>query len=175
MELQTDCFPQHVEPARAYRPAHDLWVITSFFNSQQYSSKYKNFILFRDSLERSGVNYLVVECAFKGQPFTIPASSRVLRVRSQSILWQKERLLNIAISALPQECTKVAWIDCDVLFEKESWAIETSSLLESYVVVQPFESCVRLPKDSRSYEGAGECYESFASVRLLADRQYSSG
>ena len=80
MELQTDCFPQHVEPARAYRPAHDLWVITSFFNSQQYSSKYKNFILFRDSLERSGVNYLVVECAFKGQPFTIPASSRVFHV-----------------------------------------------------------------------------------------------
>jgi hypothetical protein len=157
-------FSQDIKPAQVYQPAKDLWIITSFFNSQNYATKRDNYNKFILSLEKSGINYLVVECAFGDQPFTLPDSHQVLQVRAQSILWQKERLLNIATSHLPASCTKVAWVDCDVLFENESWAIETSRLLDYQAVVQPFDFAIRLPRGVSSYKGEGERWESFAAV-----------
>lgn len=159
-----DSFSQDTKPVRIYQPADDLWIITSYFNSQNYSTKYINYTLFIDSLEKSNINYLVIECVFNDQPFTLPDSSNILKVRSKSILWQKERLLNVAANSLPPSCTKIAWIDCDIFFENENWAVEASKLLDSYKVIQPFDSVIRLPKGAFSYEGAGDRWESFASV-----------
>ncbi len=56
----------------------------------------------------------------------------------RDVLWQKERLLNIGVQQLPDDCDKVAWLDADVLFARRDWAQETARLLESYVAVQPF-------------------------------------
>ncbi|WP_448698235.1 hypothetical protein ACFGVR_15560 [Mucilaginibacter sp. AW1-3] len=162
--VQTKELFKVTRPAYVYQSVSDLWVITSFFNAQNYSSKYKNYQLFAESLENSGINYLVVECAFDEQPHTLPDSPNILKVRSKSILWQKERLLNIAIASLPAECVKVAWVDCDVFFENEFWAVETSKLLNEYKVVQPFDRVIRLPNGVLSYKGSGEIYESFAAV-----------
>ena len=161
---QPNILLQDVIPAQIYKSVDDLCVVTSFFNSQNYSTKYANYTAFINSLERSGINYLVIECAFKDQSFTLPSSPNVLKVRSKSILWQKERLLNVAISHLPTSCTKVAWVDCDILFENELWAVETSKLLDSYNVVQPFDSVIRLPRAASYYAGDGFRWESFASV-----------
>lgn len=145
-------------------PADDLWVVTCYFNSSNFITKYENYLLFIASLERSAINYLVIECAFDDQSFSLPESPNVMKVRSDSIVWQKERLLNMAVAVLPDACKKVAWIDCDVFFENEAWATETSALLDHHAVVQPFEYVVRLPRNEDHYAGRGECYESFAAV-----------
>lgn len=166
---------QNIKPAQVYQPVKDLWVITSFFNSQNYATKRANYNEFIDSLERSGINYLVIECAFGDQPFTLPSSHRVLHVRAQSILWQKERLLNIATSHLPVSCTKVAWVDCDVLFENELWAVETSQFLECQTIVQPFNFAIRLPRGVSYYQGEGERWESFAAVYQRRPRELPVG
>ncbi len=157
-------FSQNIQPAKIYQRVEDLWVITSFFNSKNYVTKRANYEVFIDSLERSGINYLVVECAFGDQLFTLPISQRVIQVRAKSILWQKERLLNIAVSHLPANCAKVAWIDCDVLFENEFWAVETSNLLDSHAVVQPFDVAIRLPRGASNFQGEGQHWQSFAAV-----------
>jgi hypothetical protein len=72
--------------------------------------------------------------------------------------------LNVALGRLPASCTKVAWVDCDVLFENPEWASETSRLLETFAVVQPFESVIRLPRGHTSYQGEGDCWQSFGAV-----------
>ena len=153
-----------VAPAQTYRRTADLWVIASYFNSNGFETKLKNYELFADSLRRSCIPYLIVECVFPGQSFTLPASPNVIRTHAGAVMWQKERLLNIAVSRLPPECTKVAWLDCDVLFENPRWAVEASSLLDTVPVVQLFEHVIRLPKGFTSYEGNGEIWEGFASV-----------
>jgi len=79
-------------------------------------------------------------------------------------MWQKERLLNIAISHLPSQCKKVAWLDCDVLFENHDWAKETSLMLNYYKVIQPFKEAIRLPRNATSYNGIGERYNSFGYI-----------
>ena len=35
----------------------------------------------------------------------------MLRLRGSGVMWQKERLLNIAALTLPASCTKIAWLE----------------------------------------------------------------
>ncbi len=57
---------------------------------------------------------------------------------------QLESLLNLAIEALPEDCDKVAWLDCDYLFDSPNWWTKTADLLEQYAVIQPFGYVLRL-------------------------------
>src|SRR5689334_20197618 len=124
-------------------PASDLYVITSYFNPANFATKRKNFDLF---LERLGdLNHLVVECSFGDIPFDLSPSPNILQVRAKDVMWQKERLLNVAIQHLPPTCAKVAWIDCDVLFTSPAWSIDATKLLDTYPVIQLFEEIIRLP------------------------------
>ena len=87
-----------------------------------------------------------------------------MRVRGRDVMWQKERLLNVAIENVPLEFTKIAWLDCDLLFANENWAGETSRLLDRYPVVQPFETVVRLPRGVIRIQADGERWTSFAAA-----------
>lgn len=144
-------------------PADDLWVITTYFNSARYASRRANYDLFAEGLARQGVSCLTVECAFGDEPFALPASPRLLRRRSPAVLWQKERLLNVALAALPPHVTKVAWLDADVLFQNPSWALDASRMLERHDVVQLFESVVRLPRGRTEDDGTGESWVGFVA------------
>jgi hypothetical protein len=150
--------------ASKYSHTNDLWIISCFYNSNSYKSKPLNFNMFLEKIEAANLNYLIVECAFKTQPFSLKKSKNILRIRTPDIMWQKERLLNIALDNLPTRCKKIAWVDCDILFENPDWAIETAEKLKYYKIVQPFKEAVRLPKETIQYEGIGERYESFGYV-----------
>ena len=47
-------------------------------------------------------------------------------------------MLNIGIGKLPKECTKICWLDCDLIFHNSDWIHDTSKLLNKYDMVQPF-------------------------------------
>jgi len=79
-------------------------------------------------------------------------------------MWQKERLLNLAIARLPASCTKVAWVDCHVIFVDGDWAEKTSKLLETFPVVQPFDRVIRLPRGHDAYRGEGDLWPGFVAV-----------
>src|SRR4029079_13310383 len=115
-------------------------------------------------LAYSDITHRVVECAFGDAPFELPESAAVLRVRARDVMWQKERLLNLAVAALPAACTKVAWIDADILFAEPNWAAETSRRLDDFPIVQPFDRVVRLPRGATAFTGAGDAWPGFAAV-----------
>ncbi|MBI3633739.1 MAG: hypothetical protein HY226_05630 [Candidatus Vogelbacteria bacterium] len=147
-----------------YKRAEGLWVITPYFNPCGYKRREFNYKVFARALERSGIPLLTIECAFGDQSFTLPESHDIVRVRSNSLLWQKERLMNLAISWLPKACTAVAWADCDLLFGNPNWAVDTMRLLEKVPVVQLFETCNRLPEENLANRAGGDVCRSFASV-----------
>ncbi|MDP1689644.1 MAG: hypothetical protein Q8L52_00320 [bacterium] len=130
-----------------YEDAPLLWVITVYYNPCGYKSRRSTYDTFIRTMRSSGINVLTVECAFGDDPFELPPSHDVIKIRSKSLLWQKERLINIGASYLPDTCKYVAWVDCDVVFQNRNWARETCELLSgSYTVVQPWEICLRLAK-----------------------------
>ena len=159
-----------VRAADFYAPANDLWIVTCYFNPQSYATRLENYHRFKSAFERSGARFVTVECAFDNQPFVLPGPN-VISVRASDVMWQKERLLNLAISRLPSECRKVAWLDCDVLFQNPNWLVQTSRLLDHFALVQPFREVVLLAKEQISCSAESVLYaESFGRCSVQSQK-----
>lgn len=146
----------------------DTWVITCYFNPLGYRTRRANFIQFASSLAAQGAPLLVVEMAGPTGHFDLDEGSyNCIRVNGDGLMWQKERMLNLALRSLPQQCRKVAWVDADIIFESPDWLKLTSEALERDVVVQPFSQGVRLPPGHIRYNGESQeesgITESFAA------------
>jgi hypothetical protein len=143
-----------------------LWGIAAYFNPLRSRRRLANYQAFRRHLT---VPLLTVELSF-GAEFELSRNSAeiLIQVREGDILWQKERLLNLALDALPPECSTVAWLDTDVIFERADWAQETSRLLDVEALVMPFENVYELGPDDRAPRRAG-AYRSGRSLPALIE------
>jgi hypothetical protein len=112
-----------------------LWAITSYFNPAGYATRLANFGEFR---RRLTVPLVAVEASFDGRFALGPGDAEVLvQLRARDVLWQKERLLNVALTHLPPECEQVAWLDCDVVLS-EDWPQRARDALGRHALVQLF-------------------------------------
>jgi hypothetical protein len=163
--LQEQSVQVPTEAFAKYTQTPDLWVITVYYNPCRFQSRRATYDAFIHTMRASKVNVLTIECAFGEEPFELSNEyNDVLQLRSASLLWQKERLVNIAASFLPSNCKYVAWIDCDVLFLNFDWTLECCELLaNSCAVVQLWETCVRLEKGNELLD-APDRVTSFAAV-----------
>jgi hypothetical protein len=135
----------HPTGSASLREGHDLWAITCYFNPAAYRRRLANYRVFRRCLT---VPLVTVELAY-GPSFELHKDDAeiLVQLRGRDVMWQKERLLNVALRALPRSCRKVAWLDCDIVFAAGDWAERTSALLERFVLVQPFSHLHRMPRD----------------------------
>lgn len=138
-------------------------VITTYFNPCGYATRRRNYDLFVEGIRRAGVPCITVECAFGDAPFELRPSLDVIQIRSRTLLWQKERLLNLAASWLPPSCRYVGWFDCDILFDEPDWVFHLERVLDTYKVAQVWESCLRLEPGNLAGEKPDIAY-SFAAT-----------
>jgi len=113
----------------------ELWAITCHFNPAGFARRRANYREFR---RRLSVPLVTVELSFDGR-FELEEGADadiLVRLRGGDVLWQKERLLNVALAAVPEGCRKVAWLDSDVIFRSEDWAERASRLLDRCALVQ---------------------------------------
>jgi hypothetical protein len=130
----------------ARRDADGLWAITSFYNPVGYRRRIENYRRFR---ERLSVPLVAVELGYRSDFELGEGDADILvQLRGIDVMWQKERLLNIAVKALPAHCTKVAWIDSDVLFERDDWPDRAAETLEKASFVHLFSQVHYMPPDA---------------------------
>jgi hypothetical protein len=146
----------------------EFWVITCYFNPCHYENRLRNFIHFSRRLRQQQVNLLAVELVSSPtvrSDLRAELCDKYIRVEQADVLWAKERLLNIALKALPPACIHVCWADCDVLFENNQWARRCNELLYRHCVVQPFTQAIFLgPHETMVRCGHFRPSTSFASV-----------
>lgn len=117
-------------------PSDDFWAIAAYFNPVGYSSRYSNYTVFREKLK---VPLLTVELGYRNSYELKGEHADILvQIPSEHVLWQKERLLNLALDNLPATCTTVAWIDCDILFDSPDWPARAENSLDTHRLVQLF-------------------------------------
>ena len=122
----------------------DIWVLTAYFNPVGYRSRYRNFQIFRRSLNAP---LITVELSFNDSFELDPEDSTALiRRKSPDVMWQKERLLNIALSMVPEECRYVVWIDCDVVIRSPSWIRRVREQLNQHQMVQLYRKVAHVRK-----------------------------
>ncbi len=117
-----------------------LHVVAVYSNPIRWDSRRKVHAEFEQHMLDSGVQLTTVECAYGERPFELephPEINRV-QVRSSTLVWNKENLINVGIARLPHDWKYVAWIDADITFRAPKWASDTVHALQHYQLVQPW-------------------------------------
>jgi len=119
-----------------------MWAITSYFNPARYKRRLSNYKKFRADL---GAPLVTVELSFDGRfELTKEDADILIQVNGGAVLWQKERLLNVALRAVPTEERFIAWLDCDLIFGESNWVCLAEQSLAAHNVVQLFSDYLYL-------------------------------
>src|SRR3989338_4225044 len=110
---------------RSPHPAK-LAAMTAHFNPAGYGRLRENYAFFAERLAAQGVDLWTVEVAFGAEPHALPAHERCLQLRTDPVLWLKERALNVLLAPLPSAHDAVAWLDADILFDDNIWTEDRS-------------------------------------------------
>jgi hypothetical protein len=126
-----------------------MWAITSYYNPARFKRRLSNYRIFRANL---GVPLATVELSFDGHfELTHDDADILIQISGGAILWQKERLLNVAIKSVPENAKDIAWLDCDVIFERTDWMREAELKLSKANIVQLYSDVIDLgPEGSQS-------------------------
>ena len=123
-----------------------LHVVAVVSNPVRWQSRIKLARGFAEHMLDSGVHITLVECAYGDRPHELAEMPHVqhVPVRAKTMAWNKENLINIGISRLPEGWKYLATIDADVHFRRSDWASETVHALQHYDVIQPWSDCYDL-------------------------------
>jgi hypothetical protein len=144
-----------------------LWAITCFFNPLGCESRLRNYRIFRENLS---LPLVAVEWSREGR-FQLRQNDAdiLLQIGSGDLLWQKERLLNIALQSVPQDCSLIAWLDSDVIFEDSSWADRTVDLLRKYMIIEPFSLVYEVPRGGMPGDAGSRRDRGYGLLYALAE------
>ena len=123
-----------------------MWALTTYFNPVRYKRRLSNYRIFRSNLH---IPLVTVELSFDGHfELTKNDADVLIQLSGGAVLWQKERLLNIAIKSVPSDVKNIAWLDCDILFKRKDWVEEAERQLnERYNIIQLFSKVIYLNKE----------------------------
>lgn len=129
--------------------ADKLHVIAVISNPVRYRTRYNLYENFKKQMLDAGVNLITVELALGDRPFAVTTREDANNIQFRNVeeCWQKEAMINVGISRLPDDWQYVAWIDSDVQFARPDWAAETVHQLQHYKVVQMFSHAIDLGPD----------------------------
>lgn len=116
-----------------------IWAITSYYTYDDPPGVKRRLGVFREFRRRLQVPLLAVELSHDGACDLVENDAEIIvRVSGGALLWQKERLLNLALQSLPGCCEVVAWLDCDVVLEDDGWPVEAIRSLDRSDLIQLF-------------------------------------
>ncbi|NBQ67386.1 MAG: hypothetical protein EBU46_00570 [Nitrosomonadaceae bacterium] len=134
--------PFSVEEEPTLEDKDDIVAITCFFNPAKFKQNLKNYHRFKAYMQKIGCPLYTIELAFDDAPWELAKDEFTVQMRSETVLWHKERLLNLLAKQLPAKYTKIIWTDCDLEWpEMPDWYRRTSLLLDRCKIVQPFSIC----------------------------------
>lgn len=146
-----------------------LGLATAYFNPVGYKSKLENFLKFYKGLGEASKDLTIVEVAFCGRDFELPDLPNIIKLRSDTICWQREAMINHAFRKMADRYQNLCWLDCDIEFLNEGWMAWIHVVLSSSNYVQVFESSF-IEEGDRSHAGAARRW-----IKTSEDHQYNTG
>jgi hypothetical protein len=133
----------------------NLHVIAVISNICLFKKRYQLIREFMRRMEfENNVILYVVELAYGNQPFAITKSNnpRHLQLRTKEAIWHKENMINLGVrKLLPPNWKAFAWIDSDVDFDSNCWALDTLKILNGAKdIVQIFSHAVDMDQNEET-------------------------
>ena len=121
---------------RAAAESRQIWAITAYFNPSKSKRRRINYSQFRSRL---CVPLVAVELSFDGSyELGSGDADLLIQMTAPTVLWHKESLLNVALSKVPLDVPHIAWLDCDIWFERQDWVDAALAELQTHRVIQLF-------------------------------------
>lgn len=124
-----DLYDMHYVPPQK----KDLAVGIVYFNSAKSKRMLMNYMYALEKLKLADIPYYTIEMYE-----TTPEIKDAIHVKTDFILFQKERLSRVLETYIPKTFTKLMFIDCDIVFDNPNWYNEVSDKLDKCEIVQPF-------------------------------------
>ncbi len=143
---------QNIRQANYATPTRtDMAVLMCMFNPTQSVRIVQNWLYVWNKFVSAGIPVFGIELLFPWQRSASLADAfKTLTVRSDSIMFHKEKLLERLEREVPASYTKLCWVDCDIVFQKADWYDATSVQLDKVAIVQPYGRCQWLLPDLRT-------------------------
>lgn len=124
-----------------YKPskAQDLAIGLVYFNSSNSKRILMNYLYTVEKFKTAGLPYFTLE-VYKDNYDIADA----FHIKTDCILFQKERLCHILERKIPDKYTKLLFTDCDVVFDNTNWYNDLSDKLERFNIVHPFSEVCQL-------------------------------
>lgn len=134
-------------------PATATAIITTHFNPARFRSLAATWSAW---LPTVGHPVQTIEALTHLDDPELPGSIRLVG-STRSILWQKEALINWALSRLPDSVRYVAWLDHDLVFDRPDWLAQAAARINGGAdAVQLFDRIRYLERDGTTlYELPG--------------------
>ena len=120
----------------------DTAVCMCFFSPAGFQNPKQNFLHVEKLLQEAKIPTFTIECVIGNQQPLL--NNPTIQVKSNTCLFYKENLYNILVPKIPEQYTKLVFLDADILFSDPEWIDKISNELNRYDVVQPFETSVWL-------------------------------
>lgn len=121
-------------------------IVSCFYNPQNSPYRLLAFQKWYRSIKH--LNHRIIECLIGEEAKRqLPESRFITELRTESLLWHKETLINKIVSELPPEYRYVFWVDADVLFTNMNWLVDSVRELQGCNILQPFEYCIHLDRN----------------------------
>jgi hypothetical protein len=117
----------------------DLAVGFVFFNPAKSKRLLMNYLYTVEKMKLADIPYYTMEMYE-----TEPEISDAFHVKTDFILFQKERLCYLLEKKIPKEFTKLLFMDCDLVFDNKNWYTDVSAKLDTFNIVQPFSDALWL-------------------------------
>lgn len=117
----------------------DLAVGLVYFNANKSKRILMNYLYTVEKLKIAGIPNFTMEMYTEHSEI-----KDAFHVKTDFILFQKERLCRLLEKRIPRKYTKIVFIDGDIVFDNVNWYNDLSDELETHNVIQPFERVFRL-------------------------------
>jgi len=133
--------------------SQDLAIAVCHFNWCNYTNPIRNLNRFLLQMDTAGLPVFGMELRLNSDFETKNRPNwKQIEVSQEHILFQRESCINLLAKIIPQQFTKIAWIDPDLHFTNSNWYEETSKKLDKFKLVQLFDSYVSTDRYGR-YNG----------------------
>ena len=126
-------------------PQDQLYVVLPYFNFCGFRRRRSLFIEFVNRIHKTHGIRIVISEAMGPEPLPrdLPVW-RHLRLETPHPVWIKENLVNLGVCEFPEDWKYMTWVDADITFLNVNWVKDTTTELDSYDIVQLFQTAVNL-------------------------------
>ncbi len=121
-----------------------LYVVLPYFNFCGFRRRRQLFLEFVNRISKTRGIRIVIAEALGPAPLPALPVGRHLKLQTPDQIWIKENLVNRAVTEFPDNWKYMAWVDADLTFLNVNWVKDTVTELESYDIVQLFQTAVNL-------------------------------